>query len=128
MKKVYLLLVIILALGFSACASSATTEAIPTVSLDSGSQPSASASSSSGKATASAEVVPVTKVELSFPVSGMVKTVEVAEGDTVTAGQTLATLDTAILEAKVREAEANVITEETQVAYLNPRRHITGKS
>lgn len=118
MKKVLLISVAIFTLTLSACATSATQEAIPTVSLDSGSQPTASASSSSGKATASAEVVPITKAELSFPVSEIVKTVEVTEGDTVTAGQTLATLDTAILEAKVREAEANVITEETQVAYL----------
>ena len=116
MKKVLLISVIVLALGISACAAPASTEAIPTVSLESGSQPSTSPSL--GKATASAEVVPVTKVELSFPVSGMVKTVEVTEGDTVAAGQTLVTLDTAILEAKVREAEANVIIEETQVTYL----------
>ncbi|CAG1016938.1 Macrolide export protein MacA [Anaerolineales bacterium] len=118
MKKVYLLLTMILVLGLSACAASTKPEVIPTVSLDSGAQPSTSASSSSGKATASAEVVPVAKVQLSFPVSGMVKTVEVTEGDTAAAGQSLATLETAILEAKVREAEANVITEETQVAYL----------
>lgn len=118
MKKVLLISVIVLGLVISACATPASTEAIPTVSLESESQPSTSASPSLGKATASAEVVPITKVELSFPVSGMVKTVEVTEGDTVTAGQTLATLDTAILEAKVREAEANVIIEETQVTYL----------
>jgi RND family efflux transporter MFP subunit len=115
MKKVFLILVVILALGLSACGASVSPTAIPTVSLDSGSQPT---TSSSGKATASAEVVPVTKVELSFPVSGSVKTVEVSEGDTVIAGQILVTLDTAILEAKVREADANVITKETQVAYL----------
>ena len=87
MKKVYLLLTIILVLGLSACASSTKTEVIPTVSLHSGAQPAASASSSSGKATASAEVVPVAKVQLSFPVSGMVKTVEVTEGDAVVAGR-----------------------------------------
>ena len=46
------------------------------------------------------------------------KTVEVEAGDSVKAGQPLVTLETAILEAKVKEAEANVIIEETQVAYL----------
>jgi len=117
MKKIFFLLAASLALVLSACSTSATPEAIPTVSLDSGTQSSAS-ESAAGKATASAEVVPVTKAELSFPTSGVVKTVEVSEGDTVTAGQSLAALDTAILEAKVREAEANVTSQETQVAYL----------
>lgn len=113
MKKIFVISVIILALGLSACSTSAVQTAIPTVSLDS--QPSAS---SSNKATASAIVVPVKKVELSFPLSGTVKTVEVAAGDSVTTGQTLAALETAILEAKIKEAEAVVITEQTQVTYL----------
>jgi HlyD family secretion protein len=115
MKKVLLILITILALGLSACGASTSKTAIPTVSLDTGSQ---SSGASSSKATASAIVVPVEKVELSFPLSGLVKTVEVEAGDSVKAGQTLSTLETAILEAKVREAEANVIVEETQVAYL----------
>jgi RND family efflux transporter MFP subunit len=116
MKKVFLILAIILVLGLSACATPTTAEVIPTVSLDSGAQPAAS--SSAGQASASAIVIPVEKVELSFPLSGAVKTVEVETGDSVKAGDTLVTLDTAILEAKVREAEATVVTEQTQVAYL----------
>jgi RND family efflux transporter MFP subunit len=112
MKKVFWILTSILALMLSACGTSATPTAIPTVSLDSASQPS------SGKATASAIVVPVQKIELSFPLSGAVKTVEVAAGDSVTAGQPLITLETAILEARVKEAEANVVTVQTQLTYL----------
>lgn len=115
MKKVFLMLIAILALGLSACGASTAATAIPTVSLDTESQ---SSGASSSKATASAIVVPVEKVELSFPLSGIVKTVEVEAGDSVKAGQILSTLETAILEAKVSEAEANVIVEETQVAYL----------
>jgi len=115
MKKMFLILVIILSLALSACGAPASPTAIPTVSLDSASQPSAS---SSGKAGASAIVVPVNKIELSFPLSGSVKTVDVTEGDSVTAGQPLVMLDTTILEAKVKEAEAAVVTEQTQVAYL----------
>jgi HlyD family secretion protein len=117
MKKLFPILIVILALGLSACGASATPTAIPTVSIDSGSQSSTS-SSSAGKATASAEVVPVPKVELSFPLSGAVKTVDVVEGDSVTAGQTLVTLETAILEAKIKDAEAAVVIEDTQVKYL----------
>ncbi len=114
MKKVFFMLVIILALGLSACATSAAPEAIPTVSL----APAAAESSSAGQASAAAIVVPVTKVELSFPLSGSVKTVEVETGDSVKAGDVLVTLDTTILEAKVREAETAVVTEQTQVTYL----------
>jgi len=115
MKKVVLICICVLALVVTACGSSAAPTAIPTVSLDSASQPSAV---SSNKATASGVVVPLKKVELAFPLSGTVKTVNVEAGDSVTAGQPLVSLDTAILEAKVKEAEANVIVQETQVAYL----------
>jgi membrane fusion protein (multidrug efflux system) len=115
MKKVVLIFTCVLALVVTACGTSAAPTAIPTVSLDSASQPS---TAPSNKATASGIVVPVKKVELAFPLSGAVKTVEVVAGDSVKAGQPLVTLETAILEAKVKEAEANVIIEDTQVAYL----------
>ena len=114
MKKVFWILTSILALALAACSSSATPTAVPTVSLDTASQ----SSSSSGNASASAIVVPVEKVELAFPLTGTVKTVEVAAGDSVTANQPLVTLETAILEAKVKEAEANVVTVTTQLTYL----------
>ena len=115
MKKVFWILICIFTLALAACGASAPSTAIPTISLDSGSQ---SSSASSGKATASGIVVPVTKVELAFPLSGAVKTVEVAAGDSVTANQPLVTLDTSVLEARVKEAEANVVTVKTQLAYL----------
>lgn len=114
MNKVFWILTSILALALAACGSPAAPTAVPTVSLDTVSQPS----SSTGNASASAIIVPVTKIELAFPLSGAVKTVEVEEGDSVKTGDTLVTLDTAILEAKVKEAEAAVVTEQTQVAYL----------
>jgi RND family efflux transporter MFP subunit len=114
MKKVFWIFTSVLALALTACGSSATPTAVPTILLDTASQPS----SSTGNATASAIVVPLKKVELAFPLSGAVKTVEVEAGDSVTANQPLVTLETAILEARVKEAEANVVIEETQVAYL----------
>ena len=115
MKKQLLILFTLFTLALTSCGTQATPAAIPTVSLDSGSQPS---SASSSKPTASGIVVPVKKVELAFPLSGAVKTVEVAEGDSVTANQPLVTLDTTVLEAKVKEAEANVVTVKTQLTYL----------
>jgi len=113
MKNVFWIFTSVLALTLSACGASATSTAIPTVALDTASQPT-----STSKASASAIVVPVETIELSFPLSGAVKTVEVAEGDSVTAGQPLVTLETVILEAKVKEAEARVVTVKTQLAYL----------
>jgi len=114
MKKVFWILTSALVLALTACGSSATPTAIPTVSLEEAAQTSAS----SGRVSASAVVVPVQKMELAFPTLGMVKTVEVAEGDSVTANQTLVTLDSAILESRVKEAEANVIIAQTTVTYL----------
>ncbi len=115
MKKHLVSLTALFALALSACGNAAQPTAIPTVALN---EPQASSSSASKTTSASAVVVPVETVHLSFPLSGSVKTVEVAEGDEVTAGQTLATLDTAILEARVKEAEAAVVTQQTTVAYL----------
>ena len=49
-----------------------------------------------------------------FP--GRVKEVLVAEGDTVTAGQVLAKIDTAELEAQLHEAQAAIRQSEQQLA------------
>lgn len=117
MKKapwILLILFSIFSITVTACAQSKTPSIVPTVSLDSSPQ----SPIFSNVATASGTVVPVKKVELAFPIAGTVKTVEVAEGDSVSANQPLAMLETAILEAKVREAEANVLVAETQVTYL----------
>jgi RND family efflux transporter MFP subunit len=116
MKKIYLIMITIIALALAACSRNATPEVIPTVSLDSSStQPS---SPSGGNVSASGVVVPVEKVELAFPTQGTVKTVEVMAGDEVTANQPLVTLDTSILESKVKEAEANVVIAQADVTYL----------
>ncbi len=113
MKRFIFPLVVTLMLALSACGSaSQTPAAVPTVSLDTG------PAQSGGRVTASAEVVPVNHVNLSIPLTGTVKTVEVQEGDQVSAGQVLVTLDTAILESRVKEAEANLAAAQTQVDYL----------
>ena len=114
MKKVFWVLTSVLTLMLAACGASATPTAIPTVAVDTASLPA----TASGNASASAIVVPVEKIELSFPLSGAVKTVEVSEGDSVAAGQPMVTLETAVLEAKVKETEARVVTVKTQLAYL----------
>jgi hypothetical protein len=53
MKKIYLIVITIVALGLAACRQNATAEVIPTISLDSSSAQPSSPSSSGGNASAS---------------------------------------------------------------------------
>ena len=120
MKNVYLIITIILALALSACtATGSTPTAIPTVSLDnSNNSPSSTNSSDANSVSASAMIVPLKKAELSFASVGRVKAVDVKVGDQVKTGQVLVELDTTLLEAKVKEAEANLAVAQVQVNYL----------
>ena len=98
MKKYLWIVVSILAIGITACAPKATptpTIATPTPVVKSG-------------VNASAVVAPVDYVELAFTTVGRVTEVNFKVGDEVTAGQTLVQLDTAIIEAQIKEAEFNV--------------------
>lgn len=112
MKRILFIISFSIALTLTACGSTSTATAIPTVVLNA--QPAAASNSVS----ASGQVIPSQSVQLSFPLTGAVKTVEVKAGDTVTAGQTLVTLDTTLLEARVKEAQANVDATKTQLQYL----------
>ena len=119
MKKIYVL-AILMALFLAACtATSKQPTAIPTVSLDNNNSTSSnSQSSDDNSVSAKAMIVPVKKAELSFANVGRVKAVNVKVGDRVTAGQSLVELDTTLLEAKVKEAEANLTAAQVQVNYL----------
>ncbi len=112
MKKILLIACIALALSLTACGTAATPAAVPTIVLN------APPAAASGSVSASGEVVPVQRVQLSFPLIGVAKTVAVKAGDQVQAGQTLVVLDTSILEARLKEAEANLTAARTQVRYL----------
>jgi RND family efflux transporter MFP subunit len=113
MNKSLLYIVITLtAIVLAACGNNSTPTAIPTIILN-----SKPAASSSG-VTASGEVVPVHKASLSFPMTGIVDSVVVKEGDKVTTGQPLVVLDTKILDANVGEAQAGLAAAQTQVKYL----------
>jgi RND family efflux transporter MFP subunit len=119
MKKQYLIISVLLAVVLSACAPTSQPTAIPTISLDSNntSKPDTQSSDPNSVA-ATAAIVPVRKAELSFANVGRVKAVNVKVGDQVTAGQALVELDTTLLEAKVKEAEANLTAAQVQVDYL----------
>jgi len=119
MKKTYLIVAALIALILSACASASTPTTIPTVVLDNNNSSSSIPLSDANSVSASAVIVPVNDVQLSFSAIGRVTSVDVKVGDKVTADQTLVPLDTTILEAKVREAEANVLAADAQIRYLN---------
>lgn len=119
MKKLIVIVFTLMALTLSACASIASTPTpIPTISLDtSGSSPN-NRPGDPDTVTASAVIVPVREAELSFAAVGRVEAVNVKVGDQVKAGQVLVELDKTLLEAKVKEAEANLAVAQVQVNYL----------
>ena len=120
MKKIYFVIVV-LALLLTACGQANSTEAVPTVVLESSgsaSQPTAGSTSSGDSVTASAVVVPLQDANLSFTNIGRVTAVDAQVGDKVNAGDTLVEIDTSIQEAKVREAEANLVYSQIQLDYL----------
>lgn len=95
------------------CGSRATPAAIPTVVLGADSAAPV-AGSPRGSVMASGEVVPEPRAALSFPLTGTVRTVEVQVGDKVSMGDVLVTLDPAIWEARVMEAEGALAAAEAE--------------
>lgn len=116
MKKIYIIIVIVLFL--TACGVQNTPQAIPTVVLNAEESNTQPETNSGSAVTASAVVVPISDVSLSFPAVGKVTNINVQVGDEVKAGQVLVELDRTILEAKVKEAEANLAYAEIQLKYL----------
>lgn len=100
----------------AACSSAASPTAIPTVMLGGGN--SAGASPSSSGVAASGEVVPEPKAALSFPLTGTVKSVEVEPGDQVSKGDVLTTLDPALWDARVQEAQGTLAAAEAEERLL----------
>jgi len=118
MKNVTLIIATITALALSACASTAAPTAIPTIILDNSNTPSNDQSGSGNSISASAIIVPISEARLSFTSVGRVTVVNVEVGDNVKAGDILVELDTTLLEAKVKEAEANLEAAQAQVRFL----------
>lgn len=119
MKKIIIIALALIASFLNACAGNNAPTAIPTIVLDGGNtSPTDNNGDNASSVTASAVIVPVNDARLSFSSVGRVTSVDVKVGDTVTAGQTLVRLDTTILEARVREAEANLATAQAQVRFL----------
>jgi RND family efflux transporter MFP subunit len=118
MKKVFLVVVSVVAITLSACGQAQEAEAVPTVVLEAGEASPSNQSSSGDSVAASGVVVPLQDANLSFTNIGRVTEVNVSVGDKVSAGDVLVKLDTAILEARVREAEANLAYAQISLEYL----------
>lgn len=65
---------------------------------------------------ATGTVKPVDQVDVGAEISGLVAELMVDYNDQVKAGQVLARLDTSLLEAKVRQSEANLLSAQAMVA------------
>ena len=61
-------------------------------------------------------IEPVTEATVGFPVAGQVASVSVQQGQQVSSGQTLATLNTTSLAASVSSAQSTVATAEAKLA------------
>jgi len=111
-----LVITILLTLTLTACStlSPSSPTPLPTVALGATSPNEPSADG----LTASGVVVPLRETQLAFPAVGRVKSVDAKVGDKVKAGQTLVTLDTTLLEARVREAQANWDVADIQLRFL----------
>jgi multidrug resistance efflux pump len=120
--KQYLLLILLLAFGLSACgANSAQATPLPTVELgNAGSDAPTSGGSnvfSSGVA-ASGFVLPAQDAQLAFSVAGKIAKVNTAEGQVVKAGDLLLELDNTSIQLEVAQAERTLreLTSATAIA------------
>src|SRR5215471_10727059 len=68
--------------------------------------------------TASGQVRPHTKVDISSDISGKITKLSVKEGDMVTKGQFLLQIDPAIAQATVKQWEANVAQSRAQLQQM----------
>jgi HlyD family secretion protein len=111
---------VVLLFTLAGCSAQANPTALPTVVLG-GNNTAANVSATTppqanndsiatGGATASGSVVPAEEAHLAFTLQEMVKTVNVQVGEQVKAGQALAVLDDALIQAQIQQAQAAVTT------------------
>ncbi len=104
----------LLALSFTLAARTPSTAAAPDVSVV--------RASASGNVVASAVIAPVQSAQVAFVVPGPVREILVEEGDQVTAGQSLITLDSPALRGALDAAEAALRAAEFDYEYWIPPR------
>ncbi len=112
MNKRWIVSALLLATALVGCGPTPTPLPTPIATAP----PPGAARSIGGPVTASGEIVPARVADLSFPISGRVRTVAVSEGQPVSSGETLATLETAILETRAAQAQAALSVAQAQLA------------
>jgi len=117
------LIILFLAVILSACSAVSSSEAFPTVMLDSGGNASTPEAVTGGGdngsgVTASGIVVPASNARLALTLGGNVKSVPVEEGDKVQAGQILLELDDAAIQLEIAAAERTLreMTSQASIA------------
>lgn len=109
MKKMSMIPVLC-ALVLAACTPKTTATALPTIEINGPSQKATQspASQSGGGVSASGKVVAEQEAQLAFTLAGSLKTINVAVGDQVSAGQVLAVLDNNSYQLDYEQAERNL--------------------
>lgn len=108
-------------LSMISCTPAGTPTPLPTLALD------APGLSGTGSVGASAEVVPAKEARLSFLISGPIEEVAVQEGDAVTSGQVLATLNSPELEYGLLQAQSALRASEADYQYWQLPRRVAGE-
>ncbi|MBK8899790.1 MAG: HlyD family efflux transporter periplasmic adaptor subunit [Anaerolineaceae bacterium] len=115
MKKVATLIGLLLILGAAACSQTGSLEGVatptplPTPVVPEKPQYTVEVGTVVNALTFNGRISPVTEANLAFETSGLVSTVNVSEGDDVSAGTVLAELDISSEEKAVRDAEQALI-------------------
>jgi HlyD family secretion protein len=110
-------LLVLLAVTLAGCGRAQTPQPMPTPVVTQ--SVSVTGPSSGGDAvTASGEVVPVHKADMSFTTAGRVQTVTVKVDDEVQPGEVLVTLETAGIEAQITQAEAALAVSQANLAQI----------
>jgi multidrug efflux pump subunit AcrA (membrane-fusion protein) len=110
-------LLVLLAITLAGCGRAPTPQPTPTP-VATAPLAAGGPRSSGGNVVASGEVVPALKADMSFTVAGRVQTVAVTEGDEIQAGEVLATLETAGVEAQIAQAEAALAVSQANLAQI----------
>lgn len=119
MKSIWIAL-LAMSILLAACGAPASPTAPPVTAATA----TPSAHGAPGSVTASAKVVPAQTANVAFVIPGPLKEILVKEGDQVTAGQTLATLDSPALLGALNAAEDALHAAEFDYAYwIPPRRN-----
>ena len=119
MKRLLWTGLLVLSVLLSACGTSAPT--VAPVATDA-SAATATSAPPPGTIVASGVISPVQVTEIAFAIPGTVSEVAVKEGDTVSAGQTLASLDATTLQSAVTQAEDALRGQQREYDYWIPSR------